>query len=84
MTGLVVPSGQETNPAALETLFRILDTMDMGLEDRLVEDMQTADEHEANTLIADAVHDMGQSMPLEYTAETLASRMSIAASSRSR
>lgn len=80
MTGLVVPSGRETNPAALETLFRILDTMDMGLEDRLVEDMQTADEHEANTLIVDAIHDMGRSMPLEYTAETLASRMSIAAS----
>lgn len=82
MTGLVVPSGRETNPAALETLFRILDTMDMGLEDRFVEDMQTADEYEANTLIVDAVHDTAEDMPVSYIAETLSTRMSISAARR--
>lgn len=84
MTGLVVPSGQETNPAALETLFRILDAMDMGMEDRLVDDMQTADEYEANTLIVDAVHDMAEDMPVSYIAETLSTRMSISTASRNR
>ena len=82
MTGLVVPSEHETNPAALETLLRILDAMDMGLEDRLVEDMQTADEYEANTLIVDAVHDMAEDMPVSYITETLSTRMSISAARR--
>ena len=74
ISGLAVTAGQETNPAALETVFRILDSMDKRMEKKLVRDMHKADPSEAAKLIRGAVHDAAD-MPLSYVTETLAARM---------
>lgn len=81
ITGLVVHPGRETDPAALEMVFRILDSMSVGMEKRLAGDMRDADQHAASRLIAEAVHDMTDGMPVSYVAETLSSQMSMAAES---
>ena len=78
ITGLPVRAEHDTNPAALETVFGILDTMSVGMEQRLVNDMNTVGLYKADTLIVDAVHDMMDGLPLEYAAETLASRAAAA------
>lgn len=83
ITGLAEPTGRlATNPAALEMMLGILDSMSMDEERRFVDDMQTADEYEANTLIVNAVHDTVEDMPVSYIAETLSTRMSISAAKR--
>lgn len=80
ISGLAVHPGCETDPATLEIIFRILDSMSMDMEKKLADDVRAADGHVAKSLIVDAVRDMMEAMPMSYVAETLASRMSIAAS----
>lgn len=84
ITGLVVHPSRETDPAALEMVFRILDSMSIGMEKRLADDMRYANPHDATRLIAEAVRDMTDGMPVSYVAETLSSRMSMAAEDRIR
>lgn len=84
ITGLAVHPGCETDPAALEMVFRILDSMSVGMEERLAGDMRDADGHAATRLIVEAVHDMTDGMPVSYVAETLSSRMSMAAEGHGR
>ena len=80
ISGLAVHPGCGTDPAALEIIFRLLDSMSMDMEKKLADDVRAADGHEAESLLVDAVRDMMDAMPMSYVAETLASRMSIAAS----
>lgn len=80
ISGLAVHPGCGSDPAALEIMFRILDSMSMDVEKKLADDVRAADGHEAESPLVDAVRDMTDGMPMSYVAETLASRMSIAAS----
>ena len=80
ISGLAVHPGCGTDPAALEIMFRILDSMSMDMEKKLADDVRAADGDEAESPLVDAVRDMMEAMPMSYVAETLASRMSIAAS----
>ena len=74
ISGLEVAAGRETDPAALEMVFRILDAMDRRMEREFVKDMHNIDSAEAAMLIRRAVHDAAD-MPLPYVTETLAARM---------
>ena len=83
ISGLEVIAGRETDPAALETVFRILDAMDKRAERDLVKDMHDINPAEAAMLIRRAVHDMVD-MPMAYITETLAAQMGSIAASRGR
>ena len=81
ISGLEVTAGRETDPAALETVFRILDAMDKRMERKFVKNMHDIDSAEAAMLIRRAVHDMAR-LPMDYITETLVAQMDAMVASR--